>query len=163
MKKENARILLVEDEPSLRFVAERQFKALGFTVSDTAVDGQIAVDKAVQENFDLIFMDLRLPNMDGITATRLIRTAGVKSVIIGMTAFAERDGCLAAGMDDFLQKPVLLQQLSDALEKWMDDDRLKSRIPREPASTAEHDSISEKRNAMLNNRIVELRRRAGLQ
>lgn len=118
-------ILLVEDSASLRFVAEKQFTALGYKIAQVAEDGFVAVEKALDGKFDLIFMDVNLPGIDGIIATKRIRLGqsrmGIYSTIIGMTAYAERKLCLDSGMDDFLQKPVMLGDLKKMLSKWTAD------------------------------------------
>lgn len=119
------RILLVEDDEMIQYVLDKQIRKLGYEITDIADDGVIAVEKVMNaaKPFDLILMDVRLPNMDGITATNHIRlsegTKSARSLIVGLTAFAEREKCLAAGMDDFLQKPVILEELQGIIDKWI--------------------------------------------
>ncbi|HEY9715002.1 MAG TPA: response regulator [Chroococcales cyanobacterium] len=119
------KILLVEDESSIRFVAEIQFQALGYRLADFADNGLSAVEKALSGGFDIIFMDVKMPGIDGILATKRIREAekgrSERTTIIGMTAFAEKTLCLDAGMDDYLQKPVFLNQLRGVMDKWLSD------------------------------------------
>lgn len=123
MEKSDAKILVVEDEPALRFMVERQLKVLGYQASDIVETGLLAVQKATENQYHLIFMDVRLPDLDGVSATQQIRESegrkGIHTTIIGMTAYAQRERCLDAGMDDFLQKPVLLTQLKEMLGKWL--------------------------------------------
>lgn len=123
MNKSEARILLAEDEPNLQFLFEKQLKSLGYRLSDVADNGLIAVEKAIQKHYHLIFMDVRMPELNGLLATQLIRDResqlGRKTAIVGMTAFAHRDRCLAGGMDDFLQKPVMLHQLREMIERCL--------------------------------------------
>ena len=103
-------ILLVEDEPVNREVAEILLADIGFRV-DTAENGVEAVRMAGQRRYDLILMDMQMPEMDGLEATRRIRAlpGGSDLLIIAMTANAfadDRERCLAAGMDHFTTKPI---------------------------------------------------------
>lgn len=118
------RILLVEDNPTNQKVAALQLRHLGCDV-DLASNGAEAVETILQSAYDLVLMDCQMPHMDGMDATRIIRTreqSGRRVPIIALTANAmngERERCLAAGMDDYLQKPVTLEQLSDRLSRWL--------------------------------------------
>ena len=116
-------ILVVEDNPVNQLVATGLLAALGYT-TDTAEDGLAAVEAARDGGFDAILMDVQMPHMDGYAATRHIRAHenGSRRPIIAMTAAAvegERERCLAAGMDDFLTKPVDPALLADTLERWL--------------------------------------------
>ena len=97
---------------------------LGYTV-DVADDGFAAVAAVRAGRFDAILMDVQMPGMDGYEATRRIRELegdSLRTPIVAMTAGAtegERARCLAAGMDDFLSKPVQKQGLADMLEQWV--------------------------------------------
>lgn len=123
-KNSDAKILLVEDDPLLQHVFNQQLVKLGFTVHTTVGNGQEAVDNVLNEGFHLVFMDVRLPVMDGLSATQRIRTAekaaGKYTPIVGLTAFAHRGKCLRVGMDDFLQKPIVLEELVEVMNKWTD-------------------------------------------
>ncbi|MFJ6025313.1 response regulator [Brevundimonas sp. NPDC092305] len=114
------RVLLVEDNPVGALLAATLLKREGCTV-ETAASGQEAVDAMKRARYDLVFMDMRMPGMDGPTATRAVRARGDQTPIIALTAnaFAEdRKACLEAGMDDHLTKPLELEALRIALARW---------------------------------------------
>ena len=117
------RILVVEDNPVNQLVATGLLAALGYT-SDTAADGLAAVVAVRDGDFDAVLMDVQMPRMDGYTATRHIRAmdTGPRLPIIAMTAAVvegERERCLAAGMDDYLTKPVDPARVAKTLERWL--------------------------------------------
>ena len=116
------KVLLAEDNPVNREVAVALLRHAGLEV-ECAHDGAEAVARAAQSHYDLIFMDVQMPVMDGLEATRKLREQdGITLPIIGMTAniFKEdRDACLAAGMDDHLPKPVNPQALQAMLQRWL--------------------------------------------
>jgi len=117
------RILVVEDNPINQQVAVGLLAKLGHR-ADVADDGAEAVTLVERGDYDLILMDMQMPRMDGLTATRIIRgLPGGKAevVIVAMTANAmsgDRDACLAAGMDDYLAKPIDRHRLAAVLERW---------------------------------------------
>jgi CheY-like chemotaxis protein/HPt (histidine-containing phosphotransfer) domain-containing protein len=119
------RVLLVEDNPVNQAVAERMLQRLGLDVA-LAPDGRAAVAATLDRAFDLILMDVQMPVMDGLDATRAIRAQqashGVHTPIVALTANAmeqERGLCLGAGMDDFLPKPFSWVQLHQLLARWL--------------------------------------------
>jgi CheY-like chemotaxis protein len=126
------RVLLVEDEPINCEIAEQLLSEAGLNVH-TAEDGQQAVDMVRQERYDLILMDIQMPMLDGLAATRQIRALahGQQVPIIAMTAnaFAEdQANCLAAGMNDFIGKPVGPEHLFATVLNWLDKDANESEL-----------------------------------
>jgi CheY-like chemotaxis protein len=120
-KKYPLTILLADDNPVNQKLAERVLAKLGYQ-SDKAVNGQEAFEISCQKHYDMILMDVQMPIMDGLEATKLIRTnKGAQPIIIAMTANAmqgDREQCLQAGMDDYISKPIKVEELVDMLEKW---------------------------------------------
>ncbi len=126
-------ILIAEDNPVNRRLALQQLKKLGYQA--TAVeDGREAVAAVAREPFSLVLMDCQMPNLDGFEATRAIRRneleTGRHVPIVAMTANAlegDREACLAAGMDDYIAKPVQLADLRRVLEAWSQSETLARR------------------------------------
>ena len=118
------RILLVEDSPTNRAVVEAFLEDLPVTL-DMAENGQEGVDRAAATVYDLVLMDMAMPVMDGLTATRQIRKLpglNGKVPIVALTANAmasDRESCLAAGMNDYLSKPLNLAGLVDSVRRWL--------------------------------------------
>jgi CheY-like chemotaxis protein len=121
------RILVVEDYPNNQLVILAHLRKLGLQ-ADVMENGRAAVDAllAHHDRYHLIFMDWQMPVMDGLEATRLIRkierNRGEHIPIIGMTANAikgDREHCLAAGMDDYLTKPLNMAELHRVLTQWL--------------------------------------------
>jgi CheY-like chemotaxis protein len=118
------RILLAEDNVINRALATGILEKRGHSLVH-ATNGREAVEAAAREIFDIIFMDIQMPEMDGFEATAEIRKIeGVSkhTTIIAMTAHAlegERDKCLRAGMDDYISKPVKMNVLKETLEQWI--------------------------------------------
>ncbi len=119
------RILLVEDNLVNQKVASHMLAKLGYNC-DVAADGLEAVASAKRENYDLIFMDIQMPRLDGFAATDRVRTelpAEQQPHIVAMTANVldeDRAACLEAGMDDFVGKPVRLEAVIEAIERYRD-------------------------------------------
>jgi CheY-like chemotaxis protein len=117
------KVLLVEDHPINQMLATTLLQKWGHTVV-LAENGQVAVDLFATEPWDLVLMDMQMPVMGGVEATRLIRAAeapGTHTPIIAMTANAmesDRQACLAAGMDEHLAKPFNSAALQAILERF---------------------------------------------
>ena len=117
------RILLVEDNEDNQEVALGLLANTGLLI-DVAENGQIAIDKMEKTDYALVLMDMQMPVMDGLTATRIIRrTPALQSVpVVAMTANAmqrDQDACMEAGMNDFVAKPIDPQQLLQILQRWL--------------------------------------------
>ncbi len=118
------RILIAEDNPVNQLVAVKLLEKLGYR-ADVAHDGREAVEMVTMCDYALVLMDMAMPNMDGLSATRAIRALPSPKnavTIIAMTANArdeDRDTCLASGMNDFLSKPIHRQLLADTLQHWI--------------------------------------------
>lgn len=120
------RILLAEDNLTNQEVAIGTLEKLGFG-ADVAANGREAIQALEKTPYDLVLMDIQMPEMDGIEATRAIRSGKTgalnpKIPIIAMTAHAmkgDRELCLEAGMDDYISKPILPQILEETLENWV--------------------------------------------
>ncbi|PIK86290.1 histidine kinase [Synechococcus sp. 63AY4M2] len=122
--RQSLRILLAEDNPVNQKVALRQLESLGYK-ADVVANGQEVLDLLQQVRYDLILMDCQMPVMDGYEATRRLRQrergSGHHTVVIAITANAmheDRERCLQAGMDDYLSKPVLKEDLERVINYW---------------------------------------------
>ncbi len=117
------RILLVEDNPINQRVAQKILEKRNFHVTITS-NGVEALDALRSESFDVILMDVQMPEMDGLTATREIRKKdwpAQKTPIIAMTANAmkgDEEACIEAGMDDYISKPFKPKELYETINKW---------------------------------------------
>ena len=124
-QRQQARVLIVEDNPINQKVAVRQLKKIGYT-ADVVSKGLAALDALEHGYYDIILMDCQMPEMDGYEATRRIRARGnadSQPYIIAMTAHAmqgDSDKCLAAGMNDYVTKPVGLNTLAAALARGIE-------------------------------------------
>lgn len=123
--KKSLKILLAEDNKINQVLAQRLLEKWGHKVY-VANNGREAVNSAASDDFDLILMDVQMPEMDGIQATRIIRqqeeAKGKHVTIFAMTAYAmesDKERCLAVGMDGYVSKPINTQELFQAIESLM--------------------------------------------
>ena len=135
------RILLVEDNPTNQHVALGILGKMGFHV-DAVGNGREAITALERAAYDLVFMDVQMPVMDGFEATAAIRSGRTavhdpKIPIIAMTAHAmkgDRERCLEAGMDDYIPKPLAPKAMADAIDKWLGHGQKQPEAVTEPAA-----------------------------
>ncbi len=122
-------VLLVDDDEMNRFFGQKILKACGVKAF-VAESGKDVLQQLEEKTFDLIFMDVSMPDMDGYETTRRLRADQrfIHLPVIALTAHAiagERERCLEAGMDDYLTKPFKMEQLKDMIKYWADKSRIK--------------------------------------
>jgi CheY-like chemotaxis protein len=121
MQKRPLRILIAEDIETSQRVAQQMLRKLGYEV-DTVTNGIEVLRALERQHYDIVFMDIKMPEMDGVEATRIIRQRwpnGPK--IIALTAYGlegDREKFIEAGMDDYIAKPVQKEDLAKVLEKY---------------------------------------------
>jgi CheY-like chemotaxis protein/HPt (histidine-containing phosphotransfer) domain-containing protein len=141
-RKNNIRILLAEDNIVNREIALKILGKFGYRI-DAVENGMEALKALEKIPYDLVLMDIQMPVMDGYTATREIRNPqsairNHKIPVIAMTAHtmqSDRDACIEAGMDDYVSKPISPKKLSEAIERWTEND--------EESDFLSHDEIGE--------------------
>ncbi len=114
------RVLLAEDNPINAMLARTLLKREGAAV-DHVESGEQALEALAGGDYDIVLMDVRMPGLGGLEATRTLRARGVKTPVVALTANAfedDRRACIEAGMDDFLVKPLSLEALRGALTRW---------------------------------------------
>ena len=119
---QNPRILLAEDNVSSQMVTLAMLKRLGYS-ADAVANGLEALQALGRQHYDIVLMDVRMPEMDGLEATQIIRKRWPKNglMVIAITAYAlegDREKCLDAGMDDYISKPVKLDELAGVLNRF---------------------------------------------
>ena len=120
-------ILIVEDEPSIESLLVTILAKQDYWITSTVTDGAQAVEAWENGNYDVILMDIKMPNMDGIQATKKIREAEEKAghkrtPIIAFTACVDKETCqecFDAGADEFLSKPTKMENLVQAVSKYI--------------------------------------------
>lgn len=113
------KILVVDDEETVRTVLQVELEQSGYVVT-TGADGLEAMEHLRQQRFDLVILDIRMPNMDGIEVLRNIRTENLADIVVMLTGVGERkflDESLKLGANDFLTKPVDLGVLYDCIDR----------------------------------------------
>ncbi len=128
---DEARILFVEDNENNRKVSLMLLQSFGYTV-EGAASGREAVSAMRSRRYALVLMDVEMPDMDGLAATRVVRDPSADVLdhcvpIIAMTAHAmngDRERCLQAGMNDYISKPVQVEELLSTIDKWMPSERI---------------------------------------
>jgi len=121
------RILVAEDNKINQKLAQNIFEGLGYK-PDIVQNGLEVIEKVRNEDYDLIFMDVQMPEMDGLDATRFIvnkLTLPKRPVIIAMTAFAlegDKEKCIEAGMNDYISKPFMIEEIVDKIVKWFGEE-----------------------------------------
>ena len=144
-RRSRARILVAEDNPVNQMVIRRVLEKLGFH-AEIVSNGKEAVEALARETYDLVLMDVQMPELDGLEATRIIRSGETDAPnpgipVIAMTAHAmkgDRDRCLEAGMDDYVTKPIDPARLLAVLEKWLSPEpAVELSIAPAPAAPAE--------------------------
>jgi len=131
---QGVRVLVAEDHEVNRTLFETILKSMGVEVT-TVENGALAVEMAGKSNYDLIFMDVHMPVLNGYEATKKIRDRAIKIPIIAATANAikgEQEKCIAVGMDGFLSKPFRKKDVVASLQQWL------SAKPNQSLGTTEH-------------------------
>jgi len=137
-------ILIAEDDETSRFMVKTFLNKIGIEVTDVS-DGKEACEKVEQEVFDMILMDVNMPNMSGLEASKNIRNlkvenrAGDPIVIIAMTAYAmsgDREKCINAGMNDYISKPVHFNQLVETIKEHVTPKKLEKEMHYIPPDTS---------------------------
>ena len=120
----NKKVLIVDDNALNRKVFEN---IIGYSYFfDVAVNGREALDKIKNDHFDIILMDMQMPEMDGYSATSLLRRKGYAGPIVALTAHAmaeSREQCMRAGCDDHATKPINKAALLELCRRWVEESR----------------------------------------
>jgi PAS domain S-box-containing protein len=119
IRERSLRILVAEDNPVNQKVAISMLKRIGYR-ADVAANGFEVLQALERQPYDVVLMDVQMPEMDGFEATRRIRSSGFNVCIIAITAHAlngDREACLYAGMDEYISKPIRMEELQKALER----------------------------------------------
>ncbi|MEO1324074.1 MAG: PAS domain S-box protein [Pseudomonadota bacterium] len=128
------RILIAEDSETNAMVAKKMLDRLGLEY-EHVLDGAAAVDMALEQEFDVVLMDVSMPNLDGLEATRILRQRGYTTPIVAMTAHAlkgDRDRAFQIGFSGYITKPVRPKAIREELEKWLGQTPPKSEMPEPP-------------------------------
>lgn len=141
-------ILIAEDNRVNQILAKKMISKMGHN-PDIAEDGLVAVEKTISGNYDIIFMDMQMPNIDGLEATKKIRDKKINIPIIAMTANvfeSDREACKEAGMDGFIAKPVKREIVRDTIIKFCT-----------PVKKVSEDKIEKFRVLIVEDSMVEIK------
>ena len=119
----DVRVLVAEDNPVNQKVALRQLERIGIA-ADAVANGIEAIEAVSRGDYALVLMDVQMPEMDGIAAAKELRRRGAVVPIVALTANAltgDRERCLAAGMDDYLSKPIVEEELGRIIDRFLPD------------------------------------------
>ncbi len=114
------KVLVVEDNPLNMELVLEILLGRGFTVHE-ANDGEEAIKKAENDNYDLILMDIELPGLDGVEVTKILKTRNEKIPVVALTSYAmkgDRERFMKAGFDEYLSKPLDISDFINKLEKY---------------------------------------------
>ncbi len=161
-------VLIVEDNEINQEITAMMLKKLGYR-SELASSGRDAIDMLTRKNYDCILMDCQMPGMDGYETTCAIRNnsshVGNHAIpIIAMTASVmreDRDRCLAAGMDDFLPKPMQIKKLEDILTKWIDTEKYVTGSTAGQDPAAAHSAVHNSGEDVYDLKVLEDKLRLG--
>jgi hypothetical protein len=150
------KILLVDDNMVNRQVAGEILKKSGCMVA-VAVNGQDSINKAKKGNYDVIFMDIQMPDMDGVTATKKIKELGIKNLgpIVAMTAYSmkeDKERFLKSGLDDYISKPIKAGELLNKIRTLLHIERGEKEV---------EISVNKKEESIINIEIVEQLKKYG--
>ena len=140
------RIMIAEDNKINQKLAQNIFEGLGYTPV-IVTNGLEVIEKMRKESFDLIFMDVQMPEMDGLDATRFIihkLLLTKRPVIIAMTAFAlegDKEKCLEAGMNDYISKPFMIEEIVDKITKWFGQENENTSQKKYTVQKTEHEIL----------------------
>ncbi|HEX7400812.1 MAG TPA: response regulator, partial [candidate division Zixibacteria bacterium] len=132
-KRQGKRLLVAEDNPMNQKLAVTLLRRAGFSV-EAVENGKLAIEALKKKNYDLVFMDVQMPEMDGLEATKAIRQmegARQHTPIIAMTAHVmkgDQERCLEVGMDDYVSKPIEPETVFKVIEKWINPSGIEKRI-----------------------------------
>lgn len=128
-RKQRPRVLLIEDDPGHQRLLEIYIKRLGCDC-DCCFDGRCGIDKAAADDYDLILVDIHIPELDGFMVAIQLREQGIRTPLVAVTALKlegiERKA-LAVGFNDFLAKPIRQETLAELVKRYTASDSMEKR------------------------------------